>query len=202
MNKILYFIAGAVLGAGGSYLYLNKKYEERLNKEINEIVRKDIDAMRKNDTSSTQTLNDDSKVKFNFDSNKDYSIYDTKTEEIPEDVVVSPVDIDNCMLEESEIIDENEFEDDYYDEDGNKYDKKELLYFTNNDVFADEESRPLNEQADQIFVNDEMMENIVDILHDDESNGECYLRCHNTKTDYCIICDFRDFRQVGVFLNG
>lgn len=202
MNKILYFIAGAVLGAGGSYLYLNKKYEERLNAEINEIVRKDIDATRKSNNTSNQVLDDDSQIDIKFDPNKDYSVYDTKTEEIPEDVVVSPVDIDNCMLEESEIIDENEYEDDYYDEDGNKYDKKELLYFVNNDVFADADNHPLNEQTDQIFVNDEMMENIVDILHDDESNGECYLRCHNTKTDYCIVCDFRDFREVGVFLNG
>lgn len=202
MNKILYFIAGAVLGAGGSYLYLSKKYEERLNAEINEIVRKDIDATRKSKITLKQVLDDDSELDIKLDPNKDYSIYDTKTEEIPEDVVVSPVDIDNCMLEESEIIDENEYEDTYYDEDGNEYDKKELLYFTNNDVFADEENHPLNERTDQIFVNDEMMENIVDILHDDESNGECYLRCHNTKTDYCIVCDFRDFREVGVFLNG
>lgn len=195
MNKIVYFIAGAILGAGGTYLYLNKKYERRLNEEINDIVRQDIEKTKKQNLLN-ETF-EDTGVVMNFDENKDYSFYDTQTDEIPDDVVISPVDIEDNMLLESEIIDENEYEDDYYDDDDNLYSKEELFYFAINDMFADENNNPLNEREEQIFVNDEMKQEVIDTLRDEYGSEECYLRCHNTKTDYYIICDHRDFRELG-----
>lgn len=197
MNKIIYFIAGAILGAGGTYLYLNKKYEKRLNEEINDIVRQDIEKSKKQKQDLLNETFEDTGVVMDFDENKDYSIYNTQTKDIPDNVVISPVDIEDNMLLESEIIDENEYEDDYYDDDNNLYSKEELFYFTINDIFADANDDPLNEREDHIFVNDEMKQEVIDILHDEYGSEECYLRCHNTKTDYYIICDHRDFRELG-----
>lgn len=197
MNKIVYFIAGAILGAGGTYLYLNKKYEKRLNEEINDIVRQDIEKTKKQKQNLLNEAFEDTGVVMNFDENKDYSIYDTQTDEIPDDVVISPVNIEDNMLLESEIIDENEYEDDYYDDDDNLYNKEELFYFAINDIFADGNNNPLNEREEQIFVNDEMKQEVIDVLRDEYGSEECYLRCHNIKTDYYIICDHRDFRELG-----
>lgn len=198
MNKILYFIAGALLGAGGSWLFLHKQYENKLNEELNRIVREDIKKTKKQSKKENNHSEVLDEAILKFDENKDYSVYDTSTKDVPDDIVISPVDIENEMLQPSEIIDENEYEDDYYDDEDNLYPKEEIFYFHNNDVFADEDCRPLNEMEDYIFCGD-IKQEIIDILKNGEYDGECYIRCHNTQTDYMIICDYRDFREVGVF---
>lgn len=198
MNKFVYFIAGALLGAGGSWLFLHKQYENKLNDELNKIIREDIEKTKKQSKKENNHSEILDEAILKFDENKDYSVYDTSTKDIPDDVVISPVDIENEMLQLSEIIDENEYEDDYYDDEDNLYPKEEIFYFHNNDVFTDEDYRPLNEREDYIFCGD-IKQEIIDILKNEEYDGECYIRCHNTQTDYMIICDFRDFREVGVF---
>lgn len=198
MNKFVYFIAGALLGAGGSWLFLHKQYENKLNDELNKIIREDIEKTKKQSKKENNHSEILDEAILKFDENKDYSVYDTSTKDIPDDVVISPVDIENEMLQPSEIIDENEYEDDYYDDEDNLYPKEEIFYFHINDVFTDEDYRPLNEREDYIFCGD-IKQEIIDILKNEEYDGECYIRCHNTQTDYMIICDYRDFREVGVF---
>lgn len=199
MNKILYFIAGALLGAGGTWLFLHKRYEEKLNDELNRIIREDIEKTKKQSKKENEHSESSDGVILKYDENKDYSVYDTSTKDVPDDVVISPVDVEAEMLQSSEIIDENEYEDDYYDDEGNLYPKEELFYFHNNDVFTDGDCRPLNEMEDYVFGGDDIKQEIIYFLKNEDYDGECYIRCHNTKTDYMVICDFRDFREVGVF---
>lgn len=190
MNRLLYFAAGAIIGAGASYFVLKKKYENDLNREINDIVNREI----KNETEQKQKTVGD--IEFKMDSNKDYSVYDTVTEENPEDITVMEYDPELDIEEASELIDDNEYEDDYYDENDELYEKGEIFYFFKNDLFTDDELNPITD-LEKIFNDAETIKKVKDEVSVDDYDGCCCIRCHRLKTDYKIFCDFRNYKDIG-----
>lgn len=190
MNKLLCFVAGAIIGAGTSYFVLKKKYENDLNREINDIVNREI----KRETEQKQKTVGD--IEFKMDADKDYSVYDTETKEEPKDITVMEYDPELDVEEASEFIDENEYEDDYYDDNDELYEKGELLYFFKNDLFTDDELNPITD-LEKIFNDAETVKKVKDEISVDDYDGYCCIRCHRLKVDYMIICDFRNYKDVG-----
>lgn len=191
MNKLLYFVAGAIVGAGTSYFVLKKKYESDLNRELSELANRELDEER-NKKQNKINSND---ISFKVDQNKDYSEYDTATKDIPEDITVTDYDPELDVEEDSELIDENEYEDDFYDDNDELYEKGEIFYFFKNDLFTDDEENPITD-LEKIFNDKETIDKVKDIIRADDYDGSCYIRCHRLKMDYMVICDFRNYKDV------
>lgn len=203
MKKIIIFVAGAVIGAGGMYLYMRKKTDDIINKEI-ESVKETYNALAEkyNVVSETATANTKTfvesmdKVKNDIMNdiimqkppseedeeryvpyNKNFEKKDVVAESEPEDSSSNIFDqIDKIIKDKTFLITEEEYSTEHLD-----FGKEELFYSINEGELKDTEGIA---QAPIATVGEGTIE---DCLDEGMGPGDTlYVRNELTETDYQV----------------
>lgn len=205
MNNIwtiaLSVVGGAIIGAGATYYYMKKKengYVEALEEE-NKALEAYVDSLEK-EMDIGQKKEDELMTEFHEELNRLTKMYNYNSDDIPEEERDLEEDEDNDILEEVPVVTHkypkaDELpplknprlipEDDFGMEDD--YEAVSYTMYADGVILDDNDVRLDDDDVNEVLG----MRNLLDMGKD--GNYTRYIRNDDTKTDYEVVYDFREF---------
>lgn len=199
-KDILIFFIGVCVGSGITYYVVNNKANKRADEEINSVIKAYNEKIAKNEEKNIPVDDSDKTLKvtqpkpninemanYKKQATNYYTITnlngedsDAELYEEVKDTVEEVTNVDNIF--DHEIYPYPIDSDRYYNDDS--YEKKELYYYTYDDVLSDD-------KGNMILDYDEMLGDGVDYFNDEEDAA--YIRNEFRATDYKIILKAQAF---------
>lgn len=201
VKNVLIFLGGVVVGGGATYLYLDKRFNDRLDREVEDVKSyyaaknadeqvEEAEELNEEVEPSNLTLENIPKDKASCDipeeEKAEYEKLLKKTDYAKKAAKKkSPKKKEEILEKEPYIIDA-----DTYYEKKSKYDKRVLTYYEKDDVFVEDDENIVKDGY--IIVGKENM----DPINFKEYDSTIYVRNEDLKTDFEVI-----FEDEETFLN-
>lgn len=188
-KNIIIFLAGAAIGAGGSYVYFKQVKEKEMNDEANELrelYRKKCSELNVNKKDPSEYISDafdDEEI----DNSEETDAYEQKMTSYnhmfkgSEQTIPETFDDDIHETQEEAVADDFLITEDDFALD-RLFDKKSLTYYSGSDILVDEEENIVNPK--DIFGDFDYL-----LYEEDFKSGSMYFRNFSANTDYEVLYD-------------